>query len=523
MSAEPSLSALLLTIALLSPSPKAARPAPAVSPSPSAAADAGLPVILFLIDNSASLPPLDPNETRVAALDKMFRFVSKNPYRLVLFGGKHEVFVDELGKYRSTGQWTDYYHAFLKARDIMAEYPKGTDFRMLLFTDAILDPSPADWDGMSIPPGDDLKAHVAQRTVALVREMGVPLYVILVGDAPSGPASHPERAPGLILDMTRAANGARATAFAQTVADFFEDDGLLLKKFVFRVDSAEGLKAIEPVVTRIAAPSSPTVETGIFAALVLPLALFLFLLVGILVRSFPGRGDVEVLELPVGQPVHVAADRLHRLESGGWGGTGLALVGDPRDATATFTLRPPEIDLTGAGTDVSEADEMTRALLPLPLEELRRALEDKADEGTKEEKIFALNLDYMARNLSASEVERALTMPAAQRSGIPALGFLRAKAHLLSNDALRGKLLEPRVHVVTYGRQADRKEVLPGTQLRIGPYAFRVASVVKGGRKDVRVFLEYERIPSLAGLKNWVPGRLQRAARFRSDSQRVVS
>jgi hypothetical protein len=265
------------------------------------------------------------------------------------------------------------------------------------------------------------------------------------------------------------------------------------------------------------------VETGLFAALVLPLVLFLFLLAGILVRSFPGRGDVEILELPVGQPVHVAADKLHRLESGGWAGTGLALVGDPRDATATFTLKPPEIDLAGTGTVMSGADEMTRALLPLPLEELRRRLEEMADEGTKEEKIFALNLDYMAKNLSAPEVERALTMPAAQRSGIPALGFLRAKAHLLSNEALRARMLEPRVHVVTYGRRAERTEALPGAELHIGTYTFRVASVVKGGRKDVRVFLQYERIPSLAGVKNWLPPGVQRAARFRRASERLVS
>ena len=140
---------------------------------------------------------------------------------------------------------------------------------------------------MSVPPGDDLRAHVVSRTLALLREMDVPLYVILVGDVPEGASAHPERAPGLILDMTQAANGRRATPFAQSVADFFADDGLLLKKFVFRVEPGEGLKAIEPVVARISAPPSPIVETGLAAGLVLPLALFVFLLVGILVRSLP--------------------------------------------------------------------------------------------------------------------------------------------------------------------------------------------------------------------------------------------
>ena len=49
------------------------------------------PVILFLIDNSASLPPLDPTERRVTALEKMFSFLQGQRYRLVLFGGRRAV------------------------------------------------------------------------------------------------------------------------------------------------------------------------------------------------------------------------------------------------------------------------------------------------------------------------------------------------------------------------------------------------------------------------------------------------
>jgi hypothetical protein len=519
MTAEPSLSALLLTIAL------AASPKPAASPSPSAPAARpsadGKAVIIFLIDNSASLPPLDPEEKRVTALEKLFTFLKGNPYRLILFAGRKELFVDDPSKYRNTGQWTDYYFAFEQAIQVMREYPEGTEFRIVLVTDAIIDPSPDDWTDMDVPPGADLRAYAAQRTLQLLQQMGQPLYIILVGDAPAGPAANAERAPGFILDMSQAANGRLATPFAQSVADFFADDGLLLKKFVFRIEPGEGLKEIQPVVARIAAPSSPVVETGLAAGLVLPLALFLFLLVGILVRSFPGRGDVEVLELPIGQPVHVAADRLHKLQEGGWSGAGLSLVADPREAAATFALRPPDLDLTGAGVDTSEADAETRALLPLPLEELRHTLE-RYEEGTKEQKIFALNLDYMAKNLAAAEVERAITTPPAQRGHIPAIGFLRAKAHLLSNDALRHKLLDPRVHVQSFGPRGERKEVHRGGTVNVGAYTFLVQDVAKGGRKDVKVILHYERIPSLWGIKNWVPARIQRLARFRRGSLRVV-
>jgi hypothetical protein len=511
-------SLLIASAALLA----APSPVPSAAASPSAAAKG--PVILFLIDNSASLPPLDPNEQRVAALEKMFTFLQGQPYRLILFGGRQEVFVDDVSRYRNTGQWTDYYWAFEKARDLMKEYPAGTEFRMVLFTDAILDPSPADWADSPRPPGVDIRRDVGDKTVALLSELGVPLYVILVGDAPSDRLNgQPERAPGLVRDMIQAANGMRATAFAQSVAAFFADDGVLLKKFVFRVQPHEGLAAIKPVVTRIAAPASASVETGLFAGLVLPMVLFLFLLLGILVRAFPGPGDVEIVELPMGAPVHVAVDRMHKLDGSGWSTTGLSLVGDPRDATATFTYQPPALDLTGAGIDLTDADADTRALVPLSLEELRHALVQRAESGSKDEKIFALNLDYMAKNLGAAEAERVLMTPVAERRRIPAIDFLRAKTHLLASDTLRQALLEPRVTVATYGKGGERKEALPGTTLRIGPYGFVVQDVAKGGRKDARIILHYDRIPSALGLKNWLPRRLQRIARFRGDSHRVVS
>ena len=141
------LLAASLALALAAkPSPSAPPPSPVASPA------SGEPVILFLIDNSASLPPLDPDEKRVAALEKMFSFLQGKPYRLVLFGGRNEVFVDDVSRYRNTGQWTDYYWAFEKARELTKEYPPGTEFRMVLFTDAIIDPSPEDWAGAERPP-----------------------------------------------------------------------------------------------------------------------------------------------------------------------------------------------------------------------------------------------------------------------------------------------------------------------------------------------------------------------------------
>ncbi len=509
----------LLLLAPPSPGPSSAAP----PPGPAPAADA--PVILFLVDNSASLPPLDPDEKRVAALEKMFSFLQGERYRLILFGGRHEVFVDDVARYRNNGQWTDFYFAFRKAQEVTKEYPAKTQFRIILLTDAIVDPSLADWKDMDLFPGVDLKAYSIQMTLDLVREMKIPLYVILVGDPPKegiAPGDR-EQSPGLILDMVRAANGALASPTAQSLASFFKDDGVLLRKFIFRVAPHEGLKKVEPVVRRIAAPPRPGVELRFFFFLVFPLLAFLVLLLGALVRSFPGPGDLEIVELSLGVPVHLGVDRLHRLKSGGWGTTGLSLVGEAGDAAATLTYHPSSFDLAGAGLDRSGLDPLSQQLLPLSVDELRKALEHYADQGSKEEKIFALNLDYMAKNMNGSEAERILTTTAADRHRLAAADFLRAKVHVIANDALRRKLTDPRVQIVTYGRDAQRKDLALGALCRVGRYGFLVKDITRGGRKDVRLVLYYDRVPSLAGLKTILPDAFQRVFRLRRSSHRIVS
>jgi hypothetical protein len=448
----------------------------------------------------------------------MFKFLEGQRYRLVLFGGRREVFVDDATKYRNDGQWTDFYHAFAKAREIAAEYPPGTPTRMVLLTDAIPDPDPADWPDP--PNGWDARSESVRRAVALLAETGLPLYVVLVGDPPGDArARDPEQSPGFVLDMVRAANGRKAAPLAQTIASFFADDGLLLRKFVYRVGPQEGLKKIEPVVRRIAAPPRPGVELRILSYFVLPLVLFLLALLGLLVRSFPGPGDVEVVELAMNQPAHVAADRARRSNDGVWSEEGLSLAADARNAAATFTLQQATLeDAAPAGASLDPRD---AALLPLPLDELRRALEAATDSGSRDEKIHALNLDYAARSLQPEEVARIVAP--GSRGCVPAIDLVRAKVRLSLDEPLRRQLLEPRVLAVTYGRAASRAELAPGSRLRVGRYGFAVKEVEKGGRKDARLHLRYERVPSLFGLKTILPGWLQRAARFRRSDQRLVS
>jgi hypothetical protein len=292
-----------------------------------------------------------------------------------------------------------------------------------------------------------------------------------------------------------------------------------LKKFIFRAAPHEGLKAVEPIVRRIAAPGSAAPEIRLAALFLLPLLVVLVVLLGLLVRSFPGPGDIEIVELNLGVPAHLGADRPRR----GFSTTGLSLTAEAREAQATLTYQMPSLDLSGVGLDTAGLDATTQYLLPLGVDDLKRALAAYADDGSKDEKIYALNLDYVAKNMAPSEAERILNLAPANRRRIVAADFLRAKAHLLGNDALRRKLTEPKVQVTTYGRGARRAEIQSGSLLQVGRYGFVVRDVSRGGRKDARVVLYYDRVPSLLGLKTVLPDVFQRAFRFRRSSQRVVS
>jgi hypothetical protein len=198
------------------------------------------------------------------------------------------------------------------------------------------------------------------------------------------------------------------------------------------------------------------------------------------------------------------------------------MVGDASEAVATFTLKGGDVELGGAGLDPSGLDPADAALLPLGLDELRETLEVATDSGSREEKIHALNLDYMAKSMSPEEAERVLTRPVAERAQMAALDFVRAKTHLAFDDALRERLLTPRVHLATYGRDASRREVRAGDAVRIGRYGFVARELGPGGRRDYRLVLYYDRVPSLFGLKTILPDRFQRLFRFRRSRQRAL-
>ncbi|HJS74542.1 MAG TPA: hypothetical protein VJ921_09655 [Vicinamibacteria bacterium] len=472
----------------------------------------GEAVLLFLLDNSASLPPLDPEVQRREAIEKIYTFLAGQPYRLVLFGGRDEIFIDAPQHYKNSGQWTDFYFAFDATRGLIAEYPEGTEFKIVLITDGKIDPSPEDWTDQQVPPGADLKSVSGERTIELLATLREPLYVIVIGQDVDLP---------LIQRMVVAANGEiAASEYAQGIADFFADDGMLLRRFIFRVEANEGLEKIEPVVTRIATPPSPRLELYISSSLLLAIAM----LVGVGVRSFPGAGDREVVELRTGEPVHVAVDRLRRLSSDvpAWSWKGLSLVESSKSAVAMLTAQEDSVTLPPTGFALEGLDAASRALIVLRLPELRERLEALAKDGNKDEQIYALNLEYVAKDMEEPRVERLLMSSPSERKKFSASDFLRAKVHLLHNEKLAKKLTGACVVSKIYGLNAQEQELRPGSKIQLGRYEFRVDELTKGGRKDLKLGLSYERVPSPLFLKRLVPASVQRALRLRRSHERVV-
>ena len=189
-----------------------------------------------------------------------------------------------------------------------------------------------------------------RKTVELVHEMEMPLYVILVGD-PVGEVTGQdrERAPGLILDMVRAANGAAAARSRRASPRSSRTTACCCKKFVFRVAPAEGLKKIEPVVKRIAAPPRPADRARFFGYFVLPLLVILIAAprASWCARS-PARATSRSLELAA-RPARARRRGQIRLHSptAGWSAPG------PEPGGRLAGRPPPPSPTSGASLDLT--------------------------------------------------------------------------------------------------------------------------------------------------------------------------
>jgi hypothetical protein len=469
-------------------------------------------IIVIILDNSASLPPLDPQQKRQTALEKMLGFLEGQPHRLILFGGREEISSDSPARYNNRGQWTDFYFAFKKAREVIESYPEGSDIKMVLITDGVADPSPADWEDQHVPEGADLKSYVGFKTLEFLGQMRTPLYVMEIGT---------EVSSDFIEEMVQVANGPLAgNRYAQRVSEFLQDDGVVLRRFIYRIEPGTGLENIEPIVRRIAAPPSYRTELIIAATL-----LFLTgVLVSVGVRSFPGTGDQEVVELRAGQPVHLVVDQMRpeAIASTDTSWLGLSLVESATQAAASLNLIGVNESIPPDGFDLKNLSRVSKELIRSTLPELRSRLEELTTQGDKEEKLEALNYEYAGSGFEASRAEQLLGSSVKERRRIDPKEFLHAKIHLLYNPLLYNQFTVPTVRCNIYGTKARKRELRAGSSVNLGRYTFRVDALAQGGRKDYVLHLAYERVPSILWLKNLMPAFIQKLIRFRRRRKRVV-
>ena len=76
-----------------------------------------------------------------------------SPTGSMLFGGRREIYVDDVSRYNNTASGPTSTSPSRRPASSSRSYPTGTEFRIVLLTDAIIDPGPEDWDDMDVPPG----------------------------------------------------------------------------------------------------------------------------------------------------------------------------------------------------------------------------------------------------------------------------------------------------------------------------------------------------------------------------------
>ena len=220
------------------------------------------------------------------------------------------------------------------------------------------------------------------------------------------------------------------------------------------------------------------------ALLILPLVLFLALLLGILVRSFPGPGDVEVVEL---SREHARAPG-RRPPAQGWRrglvrDTGLSLVADAKEAAATFTYQAPDARPHGRRHRHRRASTPPwPGCCPCPSTSCSRpstSINDQGDQG-REDLRPQPRLHGQEPRPQGGGAHPHLAGAARRRDQ---RHRLPAAPRPTSSPTRRcaGRSLDPRVQFIGYGRGGERKELKAGTA-----GAHRPVRVPRPGRRQGR-------------------------------------
>lgn len=465
-------------------------------------------VNILLVDNSKSVPNIDPRKNRVEVLEEILDSQEGAENRLVLFGGRDEIATDSPARFVNDGMKTDYYYAFREAVRVRSEYPPDCAARMILITDGILDAFPSDYQEMKFRDRGQAKAFSREQTLLLLDSNRIPLYIIVLGDRGDEP---------YIQDLSIHANGfLRANPLVESAVAYMGNEGFFFKQFVFRHDSAKGVKGVVAILRQITQEESSWLEMSVIAGAVGLLALAVVLIL----RRFPGPGDREIILLPNGATVLVGADiddpKGVVTPEGVRPKAGLQLAAGTAYAVASVSLLNRGIDFGSGGlTGVQKLSPASRRLLDEDVSKLSSKLDQMEKSGTDEEIILATDLRYYCSNLEPERVRQVLATRDADRMALDCKEFLQAKVYAsLAPDLLR-ELTEYRVFVSIPGRNVIRMELVSGMTLVLGRYTVRVESSVLDSQFGATVTLEYVHCPSMFALKRVVPRRVQRALRLR--------
>jgi hypothetical protein len=465
-------------------------------------------VNIFLVDNSRSVPVIDSRMERSQVLRELLNLLPGFENRLILFGGRSEIVLDDPDRFISDGWHTDFYYGFKAAVEVRHQYPAGCDVKIILITDGVLDAFPEDYPEERFQLRPQAQSFAREQTYQLLARERIPTYIILLGDAYD---------PYLIEQFSIKANGlAQANPLVEKASEFLKNDGFLLKRFVFRVKPEVGLPVVKEIVRKIVTEDAPRVEYALVLLLVAALLVFTILAI----RSFPAPGDREIIDLTDSAPVLIGLDPPpHMLLSTPRrraSRRGLQPVVATSAAVASVSYQRRIFDFTSRGLkSVQRLSTIYRQLLDMDVRDLGRHLERMERGGTDEEIIAATDLKYYCSNMDVDHIKSILRAREMERMDIDAKEFLMAKVYVSLAPDLLQEMTEQRITLSIPGRNIIRAQLQEGQEYDLGRYRVRVVALRKDSLSTARLILEYVRMPSTLGLKRFIPAAVQRLIRFR--------
>ncbi len=472
----------------------------------------GPDVVILLIDNSRSVPHMDPEMDRVSVLKEIVAHLKGFETRIILFGGLQEIYRDQPGLFRNDGLHTDYAGAFTEAVRVRNEYPPERNVRIVLVTDGIHDPGKDDYPQHHFTVDEQARAFAQEEAFAILEKAQVPVYFILLGE---------EGDMDLIQSMSIKANGyARANPFVESAASFLGNNGALFRKFVYVHKPAEGIVGMKKILNQVVSENRPYLEIILIS---IPVLLVLVVM-ALILRRFPVTGDVELLNLNEGDQVYIGVDpdspAFLTNPSQAGRRRGLVCVSNASTASAGIGLQKRAFDFSPRGlAGLEKLDPVTRKLLNEDVTKLSDRLKQMSEHGSDEEAVIATDLHYYCSNLDPERIRTILQARGMDRLDIDCREFLHAKVYVSIAPDILKDFEDYRVFVTIPGRNIVKAQVEKGQKYFIGPYGMKVLEATVDSKYTARVALEYASVPSLFGLKKIVPACVQRVLRCRRSQK----